>query len=101
MPRELTYYKATKQDGTIATRGSTRGGEHGFTHAYIWAGDIHGSSGASWTSDPRKLRVRGDGELCVAVEITAKEYRELKAKAFAEVEAKRAAFRASRSNAGA
>lgn len=72
-----TYYKATRKDGVTATRGSTMK----FSHAAVHSGGSH-SAGSTWFGRPDlAARYKGPSEVCEAVEITAQEYRALKAAA--------------------
>ena len=74
MPK--THYKAVRKDGVTATRGSTMK----FTHAAVHTGGAT-SRCSTWFGRPDlAARYSGPSEICEAVEITAQEYRALKAK---------------------
>ncbi len=69
MPR---YYKATTKDGRVATRSTT---SKDYAVAFIHEGSTRSNWASSGHTPPEASRCKG--ELCVAYEISAKDYREL------------------------
>lgn len=67
------YFKATRSDGVIATRSSA---SKNYTRAFVTP---RGSSNWATGSHIPPEAAKHEGEVVPAVEITGKEYRELKA----------------------
>lgn len=67
-----TYYKATRSDGVVATRSTT---SKAYTRAFVRPNGM--SNWATGDHTPPEAS-KHQGEVVEAVEITAKEYRELK-----------------------